>query len=70
MVYNNSDNGERNIDSDSGMGDKDVYKERAEPVLVSPSNSYSKLDLISVGVNGPSSCSISHCLLTTFYLLS
>ena len=47
--------------------DKDVVmlRERAEPMLVSPSNLYFKLDEISVDARGPSFCSFLHCLLTT-----
>ena len=43
-------------DDDSSGGDGDVYKRRAEPVLVSLSISYSKDDSISVCDNRPSSC--------------
>jgi len=40
-----------------------------EPMLVFSSESYSELDLISVGVSGPSSCPILYHLLTTNYYL-
>ena len=39
---------------------------RANSVLGLFSNSYSKLNAISVGVSGLFSCFISHCLLTTY----
>jgi len=69
MVYDSSDSGKRDVDSDSGMGSEDIYKGKAKSVLVSLSDLYSKLDSIFVGVSGPSSCPTPHCLLTTFYLL-
>ena len=37
------------IDGGSGEGGEDVYRERAEPVLVLLSDSYSEDDTISVG---------------------
>jgi len=40
-----------------GVGGKDVYKGKAEPVLVSVSDSYSKDDSISVCDTRPSSSS-------------
>jgi len=44
-----------------------VYKDNGEKVvLVLLSDSYLKLDTISVSASGPSFCSISHCLLTTY----
>jgi len=39
--------------SGSGISSEDVYKERAEPVLVSPSKLYSELDSISVDTSRP-----------------
>ena len=63
-MYDGSNNSKREVD-----GDENVYRGRAELVLVSPSDSYSELESISVGASGPSSCSTLHCLLTTFYLL-
>jgi len=49
--------GEDDDDSSGGDGgDGDVYKGRAEPVLVLLSNSYSKDDSISVCDSRPSSC--------------
>jgi len=43
-----------------------IYKERVVLVLVSFSELYSELDLISVSVSRPSSCPTSHHLLTTY----
>jgi len=40
-------------DKDKGIV---VLRGRAEPILVLPSDSYSELDEISVGVSRPSSC--------------
>jgi len=40
----------------SGMDGKDMYKGRAEPMLVSPSDSYSNNDEILVYDSRPSSC--------------
>ena len=49
--------GEGDDDSSGGDGgDGDVYKRRAEPVLVSLFISYSEDDSISVCDNRPSSC--------------
>jgi len=49
--------GEGDDDSSGGDGgDGDVYKGRAEPVLVSLSNLYSEDDSISVCDSRPSSC--------------
>ena len=49
--------GESDDDSGGGDGgDGDVYKGRAEPMLVSFSVSYSKDDSISVCDSRPSSC--------------
>ena len=48
-----------------GIGDNDMYKERAKLVLVSFSDLYFELDLILVDVSRLFSCFISHCLLTT-----
>ena len=54
-------------DTDSGgsVYNEDVYKERAESMLVSSSDSYSELDSISVYVSRSSSSPVSHFLLTT-----
>ncbi len=43
-------------DDGGGNGGKDVYKGRAEPMLVLLSNSYSKDDSISICDSRPSSC--------------
>jgi len=67
MVY---DDGVREVDSGGSVGGEDVYKGRVEPVLVSPSDSYSELESISVDISELFSYSILHHLLTTFYLLS
>ena len=57
---------EGNYNSSSGIGGDDVYKGNGEDlVLVSLSNSYSKLKAISVSVSRLSSCPTLHCLLTT-----
>ena len=53
-----------NADGDSNVDSKDVYKERAEPVLVSLSNSYSELDSISIYVSRSSFSLTLHFLLT------
>ena len=39
---------DNNDSSGSSVSSENVYKERAEPVLVFPSKSYSELDSISV----------------------
>ena len=69
MVYDIGDSDERNVNGGGGVGGENIYKGRAEPVLVSLSDSYSKLNLIFVGISRPSSCPTSHYLLTIFYLL-
>jgi len=48
-----------------GIERKDMYRSRAELVLASLSDLYSKPDLILVNTSGPSSNSTSYCLLTT-----
>jgi len=49
------------------MDGDDVYAGNGEEVvLASLSDSYLKLDAISVDASGPSSCPILHCLLTIF----
>ena len=47
--------GEGDDDCSGGVGGEDVYKDKAEPVLVSVSDSYSKDDSISVRDSRPSS---------------
>ena len=62
--------GNSNDNSGSGNGGKDVYKRRAEPVLVSLSDLYLDNDSISVGNNQYSSCpvyTIYWLLLSTDY---
>jgi len=54
-------------EGDDSGGGVDIYKEKAEPVLVLLSNLYSKLDEISVSGSRPSSCPAYTILLTTFY---
>ena len=51
-----------------GIGSSEQYGKRMDSVLDSLSDLYSELDAISVGVSGPSSCSISHHLLTTYFI--
>jgi len=51
MVYDSSNSGERDTDSSSGIGGEKVYKERAEPVLVSFSDLYLLLKSILVGAS-------------------
>jgi len=53
-------------DKGSKIRDNDIYKGRVVLVLVFFSELYSELDLISVGVSKPSSCSTSHHILTTY----
>ena len=53
-------------DKGSRIRDNNIYKERVVLVLVFFSELYSELDLISVGVSGPSFCFTSHHLLTTY----
>ena len=48
--------GEDDDDRGGGDGGDDVYRGRAEPMLVSLSDSYSKDDSISVYASRPSSC--------------
>jgi len=66
MVYNSNDNSERVNDSGGGVSNDEVYRERAEPMLVSLSNSYLKLNSISVCISGFSSSPTSYFLLTIF----
>jgi len=48
-----------------GIGSEDVYRDKAEPVLVSPSESYFKLESISVSA---SSTLLICLILSTNYL--
>jgi len=57
-----------NNDGGGMEGDNVYIGSREEVVLALLSDSYSELDTISVGASGSSSCSILHCLLTTFDL--
>ena len=50
--------GNSNRDGRNSVGSDKEYEERAEPVLVLPSDSYLLLDSISVDTSGPSFCSI------------
>jgi len=59
--------GESDDDGGGGDGSEDVYKERAESVLVSLSDLYSKDDSISVHDSKPSS---SPAYTATDYFLS
>ena len=52
----------------SGKGGKDVYKGKADPMLVSLSNSYSEDDSISISNSRPSSCP-AYMLTNYFYQL-
>jgi len=54
-------------DGGGGIGDDDVYKERAELMLISPSGSYLLLNSIFVSVNGLSSSLVSYYLLTIYF---
>ena len=54
-------------DSGGRIEDDDIYKRRAELVLVSPSNSYLRLNSIFVSVNGLSSSLVSYYLLTIYF---
>jgi len=51
-------------DNGGSVGDDNMYKGSVEPILVLPSDSYSKEE-ISVGASKPSSCPTLHHLLTT-----
>ena len=51
--------GDGNDDADGGVGGNDVYNRSVEPVLVSPSDSYSDEE-ISIDASEPSSCPILH----------
>jgi len=52
--------------SSSSNSKEEVYKDKEDvPVLVLLSDSYSKLEAISVSVNGPFFYPTLHCLLTT-----
>ena len=53
-------------DGSGSVGEDSVYRESAEPMLVSPSNSYLNNE-ISICDSRPSSCSAYTILLTTFY---
>ena len=50
--------GNSNNDGGDGIDSNNVYTRRIELVLVSSSELYSKLELISVSASGLSSCSI------------
>jgi len=50
--------GDKDDDGGGGVGGEDVYNGRAEPVLVSLSDSYSEDEEISVCDSGPSSSPI------------
>jgi len=66
VVMNGSDDKSDGGDiNDNSIGNDDIYNRRTELVLVSPSNSYSELDSISVSVNRSTSSSALYCLLTT-----
>ena len=72
MVYDDSNSGKRGVNGGggvSGVSGEDIYKKRAELVLVSLSDLYSELDSISVDVSRLSFYSTSHCLPITSYLL-
>jgi len=66
MMYDDNNNSKRVDNDGGGVGDDEVYRERVELVLVSLSDLYSELDLISVCVSKFSSSFISYFLLTTF----
>jgi len=55
-------------DDSGGVGGDDVYRGSIEPVLVSPSDSYSD-DKISVDTSEPSSCPTLHHLLICIMIL-
>ena len=44
------------VDSGGGVGGDDVYSGKAEPALVSVSDSYSEDEIISICDSRPSSC--------------
>ena len=55
-------------DDDGGggsVGGREGCEERVEPGLVSSSDSYSELEIISISISEPSSCPTLHCLLIT-----
>jgi len=55
-------------DNSGGVGRDDVYIGSGEEVVLALlSNSYSELDVISIGTSRPSSCPSLHHLLTIFY---
>jgi len=68
MVYGGGDNGDNDGVRGSKIGSSEQCGERADPVLDLLSDSYSKLDVISVSVSGLSSYLTSHYLLTTCLL--
>jgi len=57
MLYCDGESmGNDDVEGGGGVGGEDVYNGRAEPVLVSLSDSYSEDDSISVCNSRPSSC--------------
>ena len=58
--------GEGDDDGGGGDGGENVYKGKAEPMLVSLSNSYSEDDSILIGDSRPSSCPAY--ILTDYFL--
>jgi len=56
-------------DSSSSVSGDDIYRGRAEPVLVLLSNSYSEEEIL-VCDSRPFSCPALHILLTTSFLLT
>ena len=58
MLYNGGESiGDNEVDGGGGVGGKDVYSGRAEPVLVSLSDSHSEDEAISISDNRYSSYS-------------
>jgi len=65
-VYGGSDDSDDNMSvRGSGVGCNNGA-ERTDPVLDSVPDLYSKLDVSSICISRPFSCSISHFLLTTY----
>jgi len=71
LTHNVVDRGESMGEGNNGgsMGEDDVYISNGEKVVLALLfNLYSKLNTISVGASGPSSCPTLHHLLTIFLL--
>jgi len=67
MIYGSGEIGKDEDDGRNSVGKDNIYSDKEkELVLALLSDLYLELEVISVGISGPSSCPILHCLLTTY----